>query len=258
MMQCNPWLIIFILITVFLFPFLLYSCSRFCCTPIPIFTVFLVPGNNCVGKPPQRRERLCVHAASQRTHRSTSTERKCSPSHPSVERSGHSVACATSGLLRSTLPPGSAHRQHRKPFPVPAPPPPRRERMAMPGLSFHCIPRCVPFQIPQYAIMASERVRSFLSVPEMRRHFTHSLASAPFRPSCCGSAPCSQGNFARSVPWLHAAYPPFSNHCPLLKHLPGSGYASTAERAALRSRCSAAGTTVNINGTEMFRLASLR
>lgn len=45
MMQCNPWLIIFILITVFLFPFLLYSCSRFCCTPIPIFTVFLLPGN---------------------------------------------------------------------------------------------------------------------------------------------------------------------------------------------------------------------
>jgi len=28
-----------------LFPFLLYSCSRFCCTPIPIFTVFLLPGN---------------------------------------------------------------------------------------------------------------------------------------------------------------------------------------------------------------------
>ncbi len=45
MMQCNPWLIIYILITVFLFPFLLYSCSRFCCTPIPIFTVFLLPGN---------------------------------------------------------------------------------------------------------------------------------------------------------------------------------------------------------------------
>lgn len=48
MMQCNPWLIIFILITVFLFPFLLYSCSRFCCTTIPIFTVFLVPGNNII------------------------------------------------------------------------------------------------------------------------------------------------------------------------------------------------------------------
>jgi hypothetical protein len=52
MMQCNPWLIIFILITVFLFPFLLYSCSRFCCTPIPIFTVFLLPGNT--PPPPQR------------------------------------------------------------------------------------------------------------------------------------------------------------------------------------------------------------
>ena len=50
MMQCNPWLIIFILITVFLFPFLLYSCSRFCCTPIPIFTVFLLPGNNWLSR----------------------------------------------------------------------------------------------------------------------------------------------------------------------------------------------------------------
>ncbi len=57
--------------------------------------------------------------------------------------------------------------------------------------------------------MASERVRSFLSVPKMRRHFTHSLASTPMQPLCCGSAPCSQGDFARSVPWLHAAYPPF-------------------------------------------------
>ena len=61
----------------------------------------------------QRRERYRLHAASQRAHRGTSAERNCSASHPSGERSGHCVACATSGLLRSTLPQCSAHQQHK-------------------------------------------------------------------------------------------------------------------------------------------------
>jgi len=64
--------------------------------------------------PSQRRKRHCLHAASQRTRPATSAGRNCSASHPSGCRSGHCVACATSGLLRSTLSPGSAHRQHRK------------------------------------------------------------------------------------------------------------------------------------------------
>lgn len=64
--------------------------------------------------PSQGRERYRLHAASQRAHLSTSTGRNCSASHPSGERSGHRVACATSGLLSSTLPQCSAYQQHKK------------------------------------------------------------------------------------------------------------------------------------------------
>ena len=131
------------------------------------------PGSAC-GK--SRAESF--HAASQRRNDQPQNDRNCSASHPSGERSGHCVACATSGLLRSTLPYAFAHRQHRNTFPDPAPPSQRRERMALPGLSFHCIPGCVPFQTPHTPILPAGELLSFRSVPELRRHFTRSPANA--------------------------------------------------------------------------------
>jgi hypothetical protein len=50
--------------------------------------------------------------------------------------------------------------------------------MALPGLSFHCIPRCVPFQTPHAPILPAGELLSFRSVPESRRHFTRSPAKA--------------------------------------------------------------------------------
>ena len=103
---------------------------------------------------------------------------------PNGSRSSHSiafVASATSGTLRCTSPPASTHPNCQYTFPDPAPPSQRRERMALPGLSFHCIPGCVPFQTPHTPILLAGELLSFRSVPELRRHFTRSPANALIR-----------------------------------------------------------------------------
>ena len=148
-------------------------------TPLPLACLFLP---QCL--PPASRLRPArverkPHAA--RSDPSTPKRWNCSASHPYGSRSGHSVACTTSGLLRSTLPQYFDHRQNRKTFPDPAPPSQRRERMALPGLSFHRIPRCVPFQTPHTPILPAGELLSFRSVPELRRHFTRSPANALIR-----------------------------------------------------------------------------
>jgi hypothetical protein len=133
---------------------------------------------------------LCVNVPSIPSHSPTNTsilhlwKRTGSAPYPNGSRSSHSmasVASATSGTLRCTSPPALTHPNCHYTFPDPAPPSQRRERMALPGLSFHCIPRCVPFQTPHAPILPAGELLSFRSVPELRRHFTRPPANALIR-----------------------------------------------------------------------------
>ena len=120
-----------------------------------------------------------------------SLDRTGSAPYPNGSRSSHSmasVASATSGTLRCTSPLASNHPCCAYTFPDPAPPSQRRERMALPGLSFHRIPGCVPFQTPHTPILPAGELLSFRSVPELRRHFTRSPANALIRNLRCGNA----------------------------------------------------------------------
>ena len=139
---------------------------------LPIFSAF------------PKRERNHPHAASQRPLDTPKWNRTGSAPYPNGSRSSHSmasVASATSGTLRCTSPPASTHPNCHYTFPDPAPPSQRRERMAMPGLSFHRIPGCVPFQTPHAPILPAGELLSFRSVPELRHHFTRSPANTLIR-----------------------------------------------------------------------------
>ena len=118
-------------------------------------------------------------------------KRYCSAPYPNGSRFSHylaSVASATSGTLRCTSPPASSHPNCDYTFPDPAPPSQRRERMAMPGLSFHRIPGCVPFQTPHTPNLPAGELLSFRSVSELRWHFTRSPANALIRNLRCENA----------------------------------------------------------------------